>query len=223
MNIDLILKREKERVQKITVATYHRQERDKWLRTKRILDWINKQLSVLDDGPQELNLNPDSLFDDQKALLAPTLKNLFQSGIATFGGHIGTAVITGEPARQFSEGESVVIKDRQAFEDYHQKISEFSDFIEKDGQVRFPQEYHASRPIPVLSNSDRKKLFILEKLKDEKDLMPKEMRKVDIHPPKFSRWMRECGIDDYTQLRNILASLEEEGLLISVKSINPAM
>jgi len=68
-----------------------------------------------------------------------------------------------------------------------------------------------------------KKLKILEKLKEEKDLMPKWKTIMDIHPPKFSRWMRECDIDDYTQLRNILDSLEEEGLLISIKSINPAM
>jgi|ERR1035437_1584340 hypothetical protein len=233
MNIDNRLKSEKERIYKITVATHHRIERDKWLLTKRILDWISKQLSVLEDGPQTLWLSPNDLPPEQKGLLAPTLKNLFHSGIATFGGTISNVVITSEPARKFSEGEDVVIKDRKAFEEYHQKVSEFYNFIEEDGKERFPESYHQTKPTPLTNEpslADKKKLYILEKLRLEWDFVPKQnsepmiiqafptygRRAFEISIPEhqYSSWIREYALE-YHQFNSILAFFQQEGLLDS--------
>lgn len=77
-----------------------------------------------------------------------------------------------------------------------------------------------------LSEANKKKLFILEKLKDEWDLAPKYTAtsahgarvyrrpagEVNIPWSRFNTWMRECKID-YYQLENILATFQQEGLL----------
>ncbi len=99
-------------------------------------------------------------------------------------------------------------------------LGKFSPYYEQVYKKYSPKTQESTQEALTPNN---KKLKLLEKLKEEKDLMPKWKTVMDIHPPKFSSWMRECGIDDYTQLRNILDSLQEEELLISIKSVNPAM
>lgn len=79
-------------------------------------------------------------------------------------------------------------------------------------------------------DSLKKILSILEKLKEEWDLVPKEYSvqryeymghyksamEVTISQQKFSGWMRECGLSDFHQLQNILTTLQHEGLLTNI-------
>ena len=80
-----------------------------------------------------------------------------------------------------------------------------------------------------LSSVDKKKLYILEKLKEEFDLAPKQsistnmggaysyrrpVGEVDIFQNKFGLWLRECEID-FNQLQSILATFQEKGIIIN--------
>ncbi len=88
-----------------------------------------------------------------------------------------------------------------------------------------------------LSVADKKRLFILEKLKEEHDLAPKQnarptmlqeaivvyaQRAGEINIPrhKFVSWQNECGITDYYQLQNILATFQQEGLIESFRILD---
>ncbi len=91
-----------------------------------------------------------------------------------------------------------------------------------------------------LSVADKKKLFILERLKEEWDLTPKtddepvmfqtgmkaHLRlagETTISHQKFSSWMRECGISDWYELKNIFEILKQEGLISKFQNLNEAM
>lgn len=76
-----------------------------------------------------------------------------------------------------------------------------------------------------LNSATRKKLFILEKLSEEFELMPKKLdpKLLKFHWSHYEKWMRESGIESNQQLMNILLSLEEEGLIKNPKWINPAV
>lgn len=91
-----------------------------------------------------------------------------------------------------------------------------------------------------LSVADKKKLFILEKLKEEWDLTPKtddepvmfqagmkaHLRlagETTISHSKISSWMQESGINDWYELKNILEILKHEGLISNFQSLNEAM
>ena len=63
-----------------------------------------------------------------------------------------------------------------------------------------------------LSAADRKKLCILEKLKEEWDLTPTETK---ISPIKHSQWQNECNITDYYEFKAILDFLKKEKLINS--------
>ncbi|MFZ3029820.1 MAG: hypothetical protein WA095_02385, partial [Minisyncoccia bacterium] len=79
-------------------------------------------------------------------------------------------------------------------------------------------------PVKELSPADKKKLFILEKLKEDWDLAPKDGRQVQlkISGDQVYEWMMELGINYYS-LENILLGFKKEGLIIKYESINPAM
>ena len=90
-----------------------------------------------------------------------------------------------------------------------------------------------------LSTADHKKLFILEKLKEEWDLTPKtdsepvtfqagmkaRLRlagETKVSSQKFNSWMRESGITDWYELENILNILQQEGLISKFRIIGAA-
>ncbi len=88
------------------------------------------------------------------------------------------------------------------------------------------------------SETDKKRLFILERLKEEWDLAPKKNSgpmmvqgglvafRQRAHATRISwrthiQWQQQCGID-YYQLKNILQGFQDDGLLESFEFINPA-
>src|SRR3989344_5983077 len=132
MTLDERIKSARERILKISVATQHRLERDKWLNTRRILDQINTQLAVLEDGPQRVRVELHTLPPEQQRILHTTLRSLLDADIATFGVNNlreleddcpqPITTLSSETARKFFDGEDVVIKNTGLFEDYHLKI-----------------------------------------------------------------------------------------------------
>lgn len=91
-----------------------------------------------------------------------------------------------------------------------------------------------------LSIADRKKLFILEKLKEEWDLTPKnnsdhvtiqtgigtdlvQAGETTISNQKFLSWISEGGIGDWHELENILNILKQEGLILKFQNLNEAV
>lgn len=107
------------------------------------------------------------------------------------------------------------------------KIDAQIEEIEKQHPEFFRGGYSA-HPIPKTPHNNElsptdKKLFVLERLKEEKDLRsPPEGQFLDISSKTCSRWMERSDIDSHIQFENILAGLKEEGLLESAEFINPA-
>ena len=79
-------------------------------------------------------------------------------------------------------------------------------------------------PRKELSLAEKKKLFVLEKLKEEWDLAPKNIGQIEIRISGRRAYglMAEIGID-YFQLESILRGFKAENLIVDHKSINPAM
>jgi len=90
----------------------------------------------------------------------------------------------------------------------------------------------------TMNTANEKILYILEKLKEEWDLVPKKdvvkrdaglgrgskivthykhPREARISSQRLWPWMQECGID-YHQLEYILRTLEQEGLIIKFRT-----
>ncbi len=84
-------------------------------------------------------------------------------------------------------------------------------------------------------DSIKKIVYILEKLKEEWDLIPKEPKhyyqwiehydyivpnkkviKANISHKKFSDWIANAGLSDFYELQNILATLQQEGLISNI-------
>ncbi|MFA5888767.1 MAG: hypothetical protein WCW47_00720 [Candidatus Paceibacterota bacterium] len=63
-----------------------------------------------------------------------------------------------------------------------------------------------------LSSADKKRLLILEKLKEEWDIYPNKQR-YTISQKKYHIWMREIDIDDFNQFKNFLYSIKDKGLI----------
>ena len=72
----------------------------------------------------------------------------------------------------------------------------------------------------TLSVVNKKKLCILEKLKEEWDLTPVQAK---ISSKKHSQWIRECNIIDYYEFEAVLNALEKEGLINSFEFVSEYM
>lgn len=95
-------------------------------------------------------------------------------------------------------------------------------FLTKQVQV-FSQS--ANKPVEPkktnLSAADQKKLFILEKLKEEWALTP-SAGETKISTQKYHSWMKECGITDWYELENVLKLLQQAGLISKFRIIGAA-
>ncbi len=95
-------------------------------------------------------------------------------------------------------------------------------FLTKQVQVLSQSANKPSEPKKTnLSAADQKKLFILEKLKEEWALTP-STGETKISTQKYHSWMRECGITDWYELENILNLLQQAGLISKFRIIGAA-
>lgn len=131
-------------IKAVQVASDHRLIRDQWLNIKRILDAIYKQLSPLIKGQQIISLNPDTLPAEQKRLFSSVLEDMLKAGVADYFKVESKILADSISIRRFLNGESIIIKDINNFEEYRKKITELYNFIEQDGQKRFPKAYQSS-------------------------------------------------------------------------------
>jgi len=111
----------------------------------------------------------------------------------------------------------------------HTRLMREIEELEVNKSVKTPEKKN-------LSAADKKKLFILEKLKNEWDLVSKqnngpimvhgvfayESRAYEkrISAEKLVLWKQECGIDHY-DLEDILKGFQDNSLLESFEFINP--
>jgi hypothetical protein len=174
----------------------------------------------------EVFLDPNTLSSEQQAYFKEILTHLWRDvGVVSFTNY-ERVVMTSRPVREFFNGH-ILIQNRGKFEEYHQALSDFYNSIELTGKQKFPDIYKTpvaegeattldrsnhNDSARILSNTDKKKLYVLEKLKDEYDLTPNEAR---ISPKKHAQWIREGNITDYYEFEAVLNNLKKEGLIIS--------
>lgn len=74
----------------------------------------------------------------------------------------------------------------------------------------------------TLSIADKKKLYILEQLREEWDITPKSnndraysyySKETKLAHSKYWSWMKQCGINDWYEMENILNILQQDGLI----------
>jgi hypothetical protein len=97
----------------------------------------------------------------------------------------------------------------------------------------------SEKKVTNLSAADQKKLLLLEKLKEEWDLTPKQNSDpvmvrtgigthlvkaglATISNQKFHSWMNQCGISDWYEFESILNILKQEGLISKFENLNEA-
>lgn len=157
---------EKEKIQNIKVGTQHKIARDKWLNVKRILDAIYKLISPFNTEKkvdyqstlsnilskrdikihnrnlgQKIFLDPNKLPKEQQQFFESTLRHLLDIEAVNYVNYEDENMISSsEPIRNFLKG-NILIRDRNKFEQYHNQIAEFVDFIQQDGKERFPELY----------------------------------------------------------------------------------
>lgn len=101
----------------------------------------------------------------------------------------------------------------------HEYNADEINFLTNQVQVFSQSANQPTEPKEVnLSIADQKKLFILEKLKEEWALTPRASE-TKISDKKYHSWMREGGIKDWYEVENILRLLMQEGLIIKFKII----
>lgn len=74
-----------------------------------------------------------------------------------------------------------------------------------------PRAYHAQKKI----------LCVLEKIKEGWDLLPED-RDLRKHSSTFYQLVKECGLDNFYQLEDILAILKQDGLITRYEIDNEA-
>jgi len=224
---------EKNIIKNIQFASQHRIKRDGWLTKKRVLDTIQKRIELIGSSVKSLSFPmPITSFKTGSDNLGLIFDNFKKDSI------LDSELIEDDSNRVLKEHYiKISIPDLEKFQVYHTKITEIYEFIEQDGQKRFPKAYMSSvlaeklyqssmeksnnnETIPSLSAADEKKLCILEKLKEEWDLIPDEAK---ISYRKHFQWTKECNISDYYEFEAILKNLQREGLIKSFRFVNPAM
>jgi len=78
-----------------------------------------------------------------------------------------------------------------------------------------------------LTSADKKKLCLLEKLKEQWDLAPADYEEngvrivLDAHIPdeRYDKWIRECELDDEQRLTDILTTFQQEDIIVSFRKI----
>ncbi len=83
-------------------------------------------------------------------------------------------------------------------------------------------KYEGNQHSQFLTTADMKKLYILKKLKELRDLGG--TRQVSIAEGRYEKWLAECDIEQH-QLKDMLFSFMREGLIefFEFKVVNPAV
>lgn len=124
---------------------------------------------------------------------------------------------------------SVVEKhDTDTLDPYHSIFVDWDDadeFLLSINRNKFDalyNKYEKSQHNRVLTTADKKKLYILEKLKELRDFGG--MAQVSVAEGRYEKWLAECDIEQY-QLEDILMGFMRKGLIESFefKVTNPAV
>jgi hypothetical protein len=149
----------------------HRSLRDKWLNTKRIFDAIYDKFNVLDRQTKAtIDLDIQNFLDKgipNKEWAYDTLENLIKLKVIratkpTLDDHIVYSTRGG----LFLNGKiAIIVDDVKEFKNLHLRFTELNDFIQKDGEKRFPKLY--PKKIKKVSSNNTQK----QTRKEEKSLL----------------------------------------------------
>ena len=236
----LDIEKEKTKIRAIKFVADFRIARERWFNVKGIIDGIYKELPPVSIGSyivMPITLDKAALTVAQQKMLSAVLNSAYHNGALAFVTPKSSVVISSEPVRRFLGGENILVGNPDAFDTYRMKVDDLCDFIQKE-EVKFsdiPNSQRQSKPAKELSMANKKKLFILEKLKEEWDLTsnkPVSTRanfgysytrpagEARISQQKFSRWMGEGGVSDWYEIESILGGFQGEGLISGFKRQN---
>ena len=175
------LEKEKGKIAAIKSEVDFKTIREKWFPVKVILDIIHRKLPPLEDIDgiitEPITIDPKSLTPEQIKILPFVMKHASDNGaISIFRSgpkKQSEAVVTSELAEKLLAGENIAVEDLDRFDDYRGKMNELCDFIDKEEKTKFPKA-KAEPAASLLSDADKKRLCILEKLKAEWELVPKQ-------------------------------------------------
>ncbi len=200
----LDIEKEKSRVSSLKFPDDLKKEKDRWYAVKNILDLIYDELPPIGRINKAINI-ADKVSEDNKRTLYYVMRSAFDNGALGFQSEVSLAVISSEPAREFVEGRNILVKNRDKFNEYRAKVVELCLFA--DNVISSPQSSSDSKREP--NNADKKRLLILEHLKEEWDL---EQGQIDIPQSDWNRWMREASLNAH-QLESVLRHFQDKGLI----------
>lgn len=127
----------------LTVGSRHRQFRDKWLRTKRILDKLDNQTPLFDSDNLLLSLT-GRLAPEELAYVEPLVREMDKLGIfsiepATEDDRI--IMSSTSMVRDYYSGKKIYLLNVAKFRKYLDRVTEFYQLVEQDGFQRFPANY----------------------------------------------------------------------------------
>jgi hypothetical protein len=154
-NILFNLKEEEETVNKINSGTQHKSFRDKWLNIKRVFDVINDEIfpdpvnPIGEIDPQNIIIEKVNFFEknipEKKGdIIYNTLKLLEANNIIKINkpNNEDEIYIRLDPKGIFFNNRTeIIIQNKKLFEKHLRDVSAFLNYIEEDGQKRFPSEY----------------------------------------------------------------------------------
>lgn len=110
-----------------------------------------KNYHLLKMGSKKIDIELD-LLPIKNGLASSLLKKLnLEDRLLFYQENKNEFIVTSEPFRKYLNGKGIIVKERLKFENYRKKVSEFYDFIEKDGADRFPDSYR-KHPLPKVEN-----------------------------------------------------------------------
>ena len=142
------LEKEKEKIVAIKFAADFKVTKEKWFNMKGIIDTICEKLPPVEDADgiiiQPITLDRSTFSAERLEILPAVLKHAYDNGVATYPVSKSRVVISSEPVRRFLDGENILIKNLDKFDDYRAQINDLCNFIEREGESRFSPASEAS-------------------------------------------------------------------------------
>ena len=147
---------EKNAIKNIQEASLHRIKRDAWLMKKRVLDTIQKDIEVAPDKSKTLTIPLSSFvwihhLGENCRNLFITLDNFKKKGLLSY------KFTKSKSKNVVSENQyfKITIPNLKGFQNYHIAITKLQNYIQKDGESRFPNVYGS----PISKIDDRRYLM----------------------------------------------------------------
>ncbi|OGI25783.1 MAG: hypothetical protein A3J76_00985 [Candidatus Moranbacteria bacterium RBG_13_45_13] len=140
---------EREKILNIKVGNQHRLNRDRWLKRKNVFDVIFKFLDTSAGYAKIISIAQNKFLghhikkEEYLSVISSVIRRLKEKNIISLPveDYNFREGLVESSKRTFGDNVILSIENESDFENQHSKISEFCDFIEKDGKKRFPKFY----------------------------------------------------------------------------------